>query len=631
MSVSSTSSRRRRRAVVVVPTLGALALSVVSAAGGGASAAPAPAAPSNASRAVGDIVAEAPVYAVTREGFTADEAAELGRSLGIEVGLRKNGSFTYVDARQLGVVPQVPVEEGKDENGRPTLAQALDLDALKSLEVLPEERALALARKQAPLPSGFEATPRVSHTTVELGENGKGVVARFELDTSVSFDLALDGVPVVGPAARSRITYAADGRVIGLNAATRHVEKAGWVGIIGPDAAQQQCERLYGGAEKLDEPTLVYYSPPLTGQGEGRVKVLVPHYACTPVGDERDPVGYGRLVPAAPELTPDVTVAGTREGRKVAAAVKINGGTAPYKVAWTSSSNPFKRGGRSIEFTTRGRLPGAIQHLTATVTDANGLVSSATIALSRKGSSAEATGVGGQGGVFAEVGIEQTVDEWQCAQDSAIGFKAVMQNKGHAVNFDWRGNNAWESDFKRTSAGGHDNDWVDSVDAQWYTGHGSPNSFTFKNTTHDDDRITPSEARWGDNNDLEWMQLESCQVLRDTNGNGDYFQRWAPAFDGLHLLNGFHTNAQCVSGGTGRRFAEYLFPGWFWRPSLTVAQAWQSMANDLEPGGTVWRTVSPARAGWVTNLGDYFWGQGSVGPDIPLNQQIGWVSISGTV
>ena len=79
-----------------------------------------------------------------------------------------------------------------------------------------------------------------------------------------------------------------------------------------------------------------------------------------------------------------------------------------------------------------------------------------------------------------------------------------------------------------------------------------------------DNWIVPGDVQWGNDYNLEWMQLESCQVLQDVTGTADYFARWAPAFDGLHLLNGFHTNAYCVGGGTGRRFAEYLFP----RPSL---------------------------------------------------------------
>ena len=40
----------------------------------------------------------------------------------------------------------------------------------------------------------------------------------------------------------------------------------------------------------------------------------------------------------------------------------------------------------------------------------------------------------------------------------------------------------------------------------------------------------------------------------------DYFSRWGGTINGLHMLNGFHTNAHCVGGGTGGRFADYLFP-----------------------------------------------------------------------
>ena len=145
-----------------------------------------------------------------------------------------------------------------------------------------------------------------------------------------------------------------------------------------------------------------------------------------------------------------------------------------------------------------------------------------------------------------------------------------------------------------------------------------------------DGSIVPSDARWGDNFNLEWMQLESCQVLRDTNGHADYFGRWAPAFDGLHLLNGFDTNATCVGGGTGGRFASYLFPT-FWRGALSVSQAWSAMANDLEPGGTKWRSISPMGPGGSFNLNDRYWGQGTTGPDIPASVRTGFISISGTV
>ena len=148
------------------------------------------------------------------------------------------------------------------------------------------------------------------------------------------------------------------------------------------------------------------------------------------------------------------------------------------------------------------------------------------------------------------------------------------------------------------------------------------------------ERTWKGDARWGDG-DLEWLQLESCQVLRDTNGTNDYFGRWRQSFAGLHMLNGFHTNAYCVSGGTGASFAEYLFPktflGWTLRPAMRVQSAWANMAIDREPAGVVYRSMGLIGAGGVTNISDYFWGQGSVGPDITLAGSTGMWAISGTV
>ena len=84
-------------------------------------------------------------------------------------------------------------------------------------------------------------------------------------------------------------------------------------------------------------------------------------------------------------------------------------------------------------------------------------------------------------------------------------------------------------------------------------------------------------------------------MLRDTNGAHDYFSRWGGTINGLHMLNGFHTNAHCVGGGTGGRFAEYLFPTWY--AAVTVRNAWAQMAFDKEPAGASsarWATSAPA-------------------------------------
>lgn len=101
-----------------------------------------------------------------------------------------------------------------------------------------------------------------------------------------------------------------------------------------------------------------------------------------------------------------------------------------------------------------------------------------------------------------------------------------MASQGVAVRFDWRGANAWENDFEDPASGGSDRSWVDSVDAAWYTGHGWSGGFTFKGK-NDTTSVTPGEISWGDNR-VNWVQLESCDVLADTTGTNDYFGRWGP-------------------------------------------------------------------------------------------------------
>jgi hypothetical protein len=105
--------------------------------------------------------------------------------------------------------------------------------------------------------------------------------------------------------------------------------------------------------------------------------------------------------------------------------------------------------------------------------------------------------------------------------------------------------------------------------------------------------------------------------------------------NGLHMLNGFDTNAYCIGGGTGADFASYLFPQTFLgitlRPALTVRQAWGQMAIDKEPSGVRYRSMGNIGAGGVTDIGDHFWGQGTTGPDITLGSRTGMWAISGVV
>jgi hypothetical protein len=102
--------------------------------------------------------------------------------------------------------------------------------------------------------------------------------------------------------------------------------------------------------------------------------------------------------------------------------------------------------------------------------------------------------------------------------------------------------------------------------------------------------------------------------MRLTSDGVPLWQRWGPAFDGLHLMLGFHTNAYDWSD-FGKRFAQYQTGQG--RPLVPVRAAWFLAAAEEQPNNVtsvVMGIVGPN--GW-SNYNDYFWGQGkSTGPDL---------------
>jgi hypothetical protein len=571
----------------------------------------------------------APIFHVAQEGLTPDQGAALAETFGIPNALESNGAFAYT-GEAFGQVPLREVGTGKDEAGRPIVSQAIDMRALAAIRPLDDAEALDRAGKLvdlAGLSPDFEADPSVSHAKLTLSDRAGQPTSETPLDTSVSYRLRLAGLPVSGQGAKLRITFAGDGSVTQLSDSLRRLKAGEDVPILSPAEAQAACAQLYDRDVRQGEPTLGYVLPAL-----GAVQEIFPSYTCNP-SSERGTQAHLQ-VPAVEGAGPTAVVKASRSGDRILATAEPSGGTGPYTLRWSSSSTALgKADGSDVAYERRPRGKDAGEVVTLEVTDVNGLSATASVSLPGDGSDAAEAHPGGGGfGKLAigptDVGIEQTVDEWQCAQDSAIGFKSVMASHGVSAAFDWRGWSAFEKDFKDVTKSGWDTSYVDNVDAQWYTGHGWSGGFTFKSSV-DDTSIVPSDARWGDW-DLEWLQLESCQVLADTSGTHDYFSRWGGTIDGLHMLNGFHTNAYCIGGGTGGRFAEYLFPAWY-RGALTVRSAWAQMAIDKEPSGVVYRSMGNIGAGGVTNIGDHFWGQGSTGPDIRLSGRTGMWSITGTV
>lgn len=599
----------------------------------------------------------AAVYAVTQEGLTSSQAQQLASAFGIANSLQSNGAFEFFSPN-FAATPSTVIGQGTDESSRTTTEEGLDLAAAAAIRPIADTDAIARAQRLvdlAGLPDGMLAAPVVSHTQLTVADGNGQVQLDQPLDTAVVYRLSLNGLPVTGSGARLRVTFAPDGTATQLSHALRRLQRVSDATIITVSQATQACAALYQGAAQ-DPPTLGYQFPELTatgGSGSGTVKQILPQYTCNPrpTGVVLPQILLPAISGSAPIATFNVSLTIPPQGgtpTQVSASVAgITGGTSPYSFRWSSSSTQLPESQATVPSVFYTRTPRnneitTAEQITLQVTDANGVTSTGFVSLPPTGGSGQTTTSPGGGGFATlaiprlDAGTETPVTNGTCgtaSNVSANGFKAALTAHGVAIQFDWRGNNAWEADFKDPAKpNGDDSRWADDVDIAWYSGHGGPNGFTF-NTNHSDTVLAPADARWG-NRDLEWLQLQSCNVLQDVTGTNDYFGRWGQSLAGLHILNGFDTLAGCVVAGLGGAFADRLFAG-AWGGPMTVRRAWAAAVIARDPGRK-YRSMGPLGPPVTilgvtyrpSNINDYFWGQGATGPDyLPAG---GWMwSISG--
>jgi len=125
----------------------------------------------------------------------------------------------------------------------------------------------------------------------------------------------------------------------------------------------------------------------------------------------------------------------------------------------------------------------------------------------------------------------------------------------------------------------------------------------------------------------------------DTKADYLAFERWGPAFDGLHMMLGFASDA-CAYGITGiggdsfetvfiKAMADQLRPGW----PQTIQQAWFFAAQHTGPlfnSGGVGQPafLGPIGIGGAWDFNDFWWGMGSVGQTIRSPNIRGWFYLS---
>jgi hypothetical protein len=587
-----------------------------------------------------------PVYLIVKSKANSENGKILCETLGIKQEFQKagmigdTGIIAFVDEERYMFVPTKAVGKGAaDEDKTETVVEAFDINAIRALKV-PDVNAVrmrfdnALKRSNL-LPEGGRA--QTSYDTFQMFDLNGRVTLEAKLAAQTSFDLYIDNIPLIGPGARVNATFDGAGNVTQLRYALHEVRKGDSVEVISSDQAQKRFIEVLNqsglGSQLKNvrlETKLVYYAPSLNTSTAG---VILPHYEIggTAMVGEKTIVLMSELVPAVTDAkyVPRATLTASVKDNTVSAAVKIEGGKPPYTINWGSSSAYIDKNTTSISYQVSPRASATSETISVLVTDANGVSVRAgqKLALSlRPVQRLRVRPIGGGEGYVApraipaplvggvrDFGTENSVTNQFGNLEN--GFRSEMLGDGVTSRFHWTGINAWEQDFKSPE----DSNWTDNADMTFYVGHGSGGGFTFEDTTHTDSDLDYDDATgaWG-NGDMEWLALYSCQVLIDNWGGMNRFQRWRQEFDGLHLLLGFHTNAQANMGFSGA-FAHNMVrrPFLWWHNPMKIKDAWFDAVDSDQPNDRVAVVMGPTRRNdGATDMNDYFHGKGSIGPDI---------------
>ncbi|MCG8487643.1 MAG: DUF6345 domain-containing protein [Chromatiales bacterium] len=594
-----------------------------------------------------------PVYHAIDNGMSENRAYQLSKLLDTnpdEIDFEKvqrTGELSYIDLKNHHYIPTRIVGRGEaDEEKRSTTIEQIDFDALSMIQPVEEDVVLhqleGALDEIGLLPEVYK--PILRHTQFEAVDIDGNTLADQMIDTKVNLQLYAGDIPLIGPGAKISTTVGSEGTTTQLHFANRSLQQGESVAVIDHTEAKLQCrEKLLSGAQskafdKLNITTqLVYFAPSLDLTS---VKTIQPHYDCggTAVVDGEIVNLLHQLIPAVDsnEYVPEVALDSWFDGKTINAKVDIRGGMPPYRIDWSATNAKLQdRSGSSISFNPQQRDGISQESVSVTVTDANGiervvtanlpvnLISQSESPVSRLFTNAITAvletlipAVEAIGGI-TDYGTENAVtNEFG---DLEQGFIDRMQSAGVTERFSWSGTLAWEQDFKASQ----DSNWIDNTDMTFYVGHGYGGGFTFEDNSHDDGTLDHDDATedWGDK-DLEWLALLSCQVLKDEWSGMSRFDRWKQEFDGLHLLLGFHTNAYAWSSFSGE-FADNMLKS----SPMTVKTAWFEATDTNQPSGVVPVVMGVLGSSGMSNMNDYFWGKGSVGPDIRDGDIIGYWSI----
>ncbi|MGO9489355.1 MAG: DUF6345 domain-containing protein [Solirubrobacteraceae bacterium] len=540
------------------------------------------------------------------------------------------------------------------------------------------------------------ARPMVGHTvftTVAIDASGAEQEQRqVLLDTEVSYRFTIDGYPLVGPGAQIQISFGAEGNVTRLVHATRTLEPGPSVAIIDADTLRQRLACSLPDDAEVNV-RLVYLAPSLRNALNGspywRPSEIIPWYAVTVTRTVIHPgrrtgqplTSRVRLIPATDDTryVPSVTVeANSIDGSRVEARAAATGGTAPYSFLW-AGSNPgiFAERGEAVSYEPVTRdlrevIPvqslARIEHVSVTVVDANGVSAQAITSLPVTARPAPDTHKS------VTYGCESPNDPGAWTGDRVAWQSAMTTFGGGSERFCWLADSSWPGDYiEPTPPGTLDSlPWIDgdadysnwginTANIVFYIGDSNPEVFAemYPGATPADYNTSaggwvwaPTNSTtlqigsqgydvayagaWGaphPNDQLQWLPMYACNLLENDANAPSPWLRWGPAYNGLHSVLAFHTEALDSNSFVSDFSLGFLGFPLFFEPQ-TIVQAWLNAANATNIG-------TPAAMGPIVNIdvlgitlgisdyADYYWGKGTVGPTIPQELINGWWYIKG--